>query len=189
MGLTNKDVSQLITDQLVVLSQEAYQKYFNIIGATLFQKSKSPENYNLIILLSAEKENERTLFNAARSIKNHIAERNGIKCGLDNVQINYKHRGLFALSLDLTVDMNGEIQGTGIGALECPAITVNTRDDGDHVEDITTITFESIVDYGMFSINDLRMLELNAIHAISNSDNKENEDDLSAKIIAMIGHK
>jgi hypothetical protein len=189
MSLTNKDVSQLITDQLVVLSQDVYQKHFTIIGATLFQKSKSPENYNLIILLSAEKENERTFFNAARSIKDHIAERNGIKCGLDNIQINYKHRGLFALSLDLTVDMNGKIQGAGIGVLERPAITVNTRDDGDHVEDITTTTFESVIDYGMFSINDLRMLELNAIHAISNSNNKENENDLMTKIIAMIGPK
>jgi len=185
MSLNGKDVAQLITDQLVVLSQDAYKKYFNIIGVTLFQKSKSPSDFNLIVLLSAEKEDERAFFNMARSIKDHIVERNGIKCGLDRIQIKYSHRDLFALSLNLTVDMDSNIQGASIGRLEHPAITVNIRDDGDYVEDIMATTFESIIDCNMFSINQLRLLEIEAINAISSSYNEENESDLMAKIIAM----
>lgn len=154
------------------------------MGAALFQKSKSPSDFNLNILFSADKEDERSFFNMARSFKNHIAERNGIKCALDNIKVKYSHRGLFVLSLDLTIDMDVDIRGPR--KLSRPLVTVNTRDDGDHVEDITTTSFESIIGDGLFSINDLRMLELDAINAIEKSDSKENEANLMAKIIAML---
>ncbi|MBD77961.1 MAG: hypothetical protein CL840_03320 [Crocinitomicaceae bacterium] len=166
MATTKQTIAQLISEQLAVLNQTTYQQYFQLLGATLRQRTDEPSKFTVIVLMRTDRETGNIFYNIARSFKSHIEVRNGIPCTVDYVKMVYKKEGLYALLINLNVDMESDQQGGDTGG----SIAVNRLlniievNSDDSLVDIKELEFESLTESTAITITKM-MLEETAVEA------------------------
>ena len=156
MTTTNQTISTLVTEQLTVLDQAAYHKSFRLLGASLRQKEGVKSSFTLILLLTSGAKNKSLFFNIARSIKNHIDERNGIPCEINSAKTAYQDGKTYGLVINFTVDMDSEQAAGGSSSIPVNRLlNIRTISDSDPIEDIREVEFEAINESASITISKL----------------------------------